>query len=73
MMGITLSFARSTYQSPTHYNTTPGLSTPVWAAIPADKLAICDEQTDRLCTAVLVNGNFIPTANRGLAVLIDAE
>ncbi|WKK58382.1 hypothetical protein [Sphingobacterium sp. BN32] len=71
--GSALAMSGSTLQSPTHYNANSSHGTPDWQPIPPDKILEDCEGSEIFCSGVLVNGIVVPTANRGIPILVDAR
>ncbi|WP_312134941.1 hypothetical protein [Sphingobacterium sp.] len=66
-----LAMSGSTLQSPTHYNANSSSGSPDWQPIPNGYSVDCTASESQLCTAVKIGDNFVPTADRGIAELIE--
>ena len=71
--GSAVAMSGATFQTPTHYNANPNPGLPNWQPIPAGFIADCDPIEELVCTAIYVDGNYVPNADRGLAKLIEVD
>ena len=71
--GSAVAMSGAAFQTPTYYNANPNPGLPNWQPIPAGFIVDCDPSQDVVCKAIYVDGNYVPTADRGLPTLIEAD